>query len=500
MIRIEDLNKQKQHSAVQTSLSKSPQDAIEIAESFGYPVALKIESSDILHKSDIGAVKFNLKNKKEILKAYDEITTSVNISCPSAKIEGISVQEMLPEGFEIIMGYTYDKVFGPVLMAGMGGIFTEALKDISFRALPITKDDAVSMITSLKSSDMLLKGFRHIKKIPIDVISEVIIKASNLAMDNISKISSFDINPAIFYGSDYRIVDFKYTEKNDITALSYEEPDIRDIDKFFTAESIAVIGASPVKDRLGYVILDNLMTNGYKGRLYPVNPKYDSIFGLKSYPAIETMPDNIELVIITISLTDVPEILTQCSKKGIRNAIIISAGGKESGHASIEEEIGKAAEKYKIRVMGCNCIGVYDARTKIDSMFFSYNNMSRPDIGDISLMSQSGTVGLTALDVMPSVAKLASYGNRIDVDEADLAKYFSQDKVTKVISVYIEGLTKGRKFYDCIKTITPNIPVVVYKAGRSDLASKAAMSHTGFLSGTHNMISGILSQAHAVQV
>jgi len=126
--------------------------------------------------------------------------------------------------------------------------------------------------------------------------------------------------------------------------------------------------------------------------------------------------------------------------------------------------------------------------------------MSRPDIGDISLMSQSGTVGLTALDVMPSVAKLASYGNRIDVDEADLAKYFSQDKVTKVISVYIEGLTKGRKFYDCIKTITPNIPVVVYKAGRSDLASKAAMSHTGFLSGTHNMISGILSQAHAVQV
>lgn len=204
---MEDLNKKYNLKTVQTSLSKSPQDATEIAENFGYPVALKIESPDILHKSDIGAVKLNLKNKMEVLKAYDEIIISVKISCPSAKIEGISVQEMLPEGFEVIMGYTYGKVFGPVLMAGMGGIFTEALKDISFRALPITKDDAVSMITSLKSSDMLLKGFSHIKKIPIDVI----IKASNLAMDNISKISSFDINPAIFYGSDNRIVDFKYT-------------------------------------------------------------------------------------------------------------------------------------------------------------------------------------------------------------------------------------------------------------------------------------------------
>lgn len=500
MIKMEDLSKKYNLKTVQTSLSKSPQNVARIAESFGYPVVLKIESPDIFHKSDIGAVKLNLKNKTEVLSAYDEIISSVNLRCPSAKIEGISVQEMMPEGFEVIIGYIYDKVFGPVLMAGIGGIFTEALKDISFRVLPITEDDAVSMITSLKSSDMLLKGFRYIKKIPIDMISNVIIKVSNLAMDNMSKVSSFDINPAIFYGSDYRIVDFKYIEKNDSTTLLHEEPNIENIDKFFNATSIAVIGASPVKDKLGYIILDNLKTNGYKGRLYPVNLKYNNILGLKSYPSIETIPDALELVIITISLADVPEILIQCSKKGTKNAIIISAGGKESGHASVEENIIKTAKKYKIRVMGCNCIGVYDACTKVDSMFFSYNNMSRPGIGDISLMSQSGTVGLTALDIMPSISKFASYGNRIDVDEADLVKYFSQDGNTKVISIYIEGLAKGRKFYDAVKGITHDIPVVVYKAGRSDLASKATMSHTGFLSGTHKMISDILSQAHVVQV
>ena len=115
-------------------------------------------------------------------------------------------------------------------------------------------------------------------------------------------------------------------------------------------------------------------------------------------------------------------------------------------------------------------------------------------------MSQSGTVGLVGVDLLPRLSKFTSYGNRIDVDEADLIKYFSTCNDTKVISVYIEGLLNGRKFYNTVKSVTPDIPVVVYKAGRTELASKAAMSHTGFLAGTHNTIFGILNQAKAYQV
>lgn len=281
----------------------------------------------------------------QLSSAYDEILSSVKKNFPDAKIEGLSVQEMLPEGFEIIIGYTNDKVFGPCIMAGMGGIFTEAVKDISFRTLPITMYDAESMIKELKLSNILLKGFRHIK-----------------------------------------------------------------------------------------------------------------------------------------------------------NVVIISAGGKEIGNADLEDNIKDTAKKYGIRIIGCNCIGVFNANTKVDSMFFSYQNMRRPKSGNICLMSQSGTVGLCALDILPRLSKFASYGNRIDVDEADLLKYFSSAKDTKVISVYIEGLLKGRKFYNALKEITPDIPVVVYKAGRSERASKAAVSHTGFLAGTHNMISGILNQAKAFRV
>ena len=500
MIKFTDLETNYNLKTVKTYTALSKEDALKYAASAGYPVVLKIESADILHKSDIGAVKLNLKDAEQLSNAYDDILSSVNKNSPDAKIEGLSVQEMLPEGFEVIIGYTNDKVFGPCIMAGMGGIFTEAVKDISFRALPITRSDAESMIKELKFANIIIKGFRHIKSVPVETITDVLLKTSSLAQENIGSIESFDMNPAIFYGDDYRIVDFKFLPKEAKEVIPADVPNITNLDTFFNASSIALVGASPAENKLGYTILKNLLTNGYKGRLYPVNPKYSSIQGIESYPDIASIQDKVELVIITVSLGDVVNILAQCSTKSIKNVIIISAGGKESGNVDLEDKIKDTANSYGIRILGCNCIGVYDANTRIDSMFFSYQKMKRPIPGNICLMSQSGTVGLSALDMLPRLSKFASYGNRIDVDEADLLKYFSSGKDTKVISVYIEGLLKGRKFYDALKSVTPDIPVVIYKAGGTELASKATMSHTGFLSGTHNMISGILRQAKAFEV
>jgi 3-hydroxypropionyl-CoA synthetase (ADP-forming) len=498
MVRFAELETVYGLNIVKSQIIPRKEDAVKIAASIGYPVALKIESPDILHKSDIGAVKLDIQNKEQLLIAYDEIMNAVKKNFSEAKIDGIAVQEMLPEGFEFIIGYINDRVFGPCLMAGMGGIFTEAVKDIVFRTLPVTKEDAYSMIRELKFSKTLLKGFRHIKKISIEIVAEVLMKVSRLAQDNLKKMESFDINPAIFYDDDYKIVDFKYIQRKSGT-INTGNPDIQNIERFFNASSIAVVGASPVITKLGYNIVNNLKTNGYKGKVYPINPKYKEILGLKSYPDVVSIKEEVELVIVLVSLNFVVGILEQCCQKNIRNVIIISAGGKESGNAQLEEDIKNTAKKYGIRIIGCNCIGVFDANTRVDSMFFSYNNMRRSKPGGICMMSQSGTVGLCAIDILPYISKFVSYGNRIDVDEADLLKYFSSDKNTKVIAIYIEGLLKGRKFYDALKSVTSDIPVIVYKAGRSESASKAAVSHTGFLAGTHNMIYGILRQAGAYQ-
>ena len=499
MVRFTELESVYGLNIVKSQIADSREDAIRKASLIGYPLALKIESPDILHKSDIGAVKLDIKDEEQLLIAYDEIMESVKKNFPEAAIDGMSIQEMLPEGFEFIIGYTNDRVFGPCLMAGMGGIFTEAIKDIAFRALPISKDDAYSMIKELKFSKTLLKGFRHIKKVPIETLADVLLKTSRLAQDNLEKMESFDINPAIFYGDDYRIVDFKFMPKKSAEPVSAEIPDINNIDKFFNASSIAVVGASPVETKLGYTIVNNLKTNGYKGRIFPINPKYKEILGLSAYTDIASIKEKVELVIVLVSLDYVVGILDQCREKGIRNVIIISAGGKESGNAQLEEDIKNTAIKHGIRIIGCNCIGVFDAETRVDSMFFNYKNMRRPKPGGICMMSQSGTVGLCAIDILSHLCKFVSYGNRIDVDEADLLKYFSSDKNTKVIAAYIEGLLKGRKFYNTLKSVTDDIPVIVYKAGRTESASKAAVSHTGFLAGTHNMIYGILQQAGAYQ-
>ena len=150
MIKFSDLETKYGLKTVKSFIADNKDEALKYAELIGYPIALKIESQDILHKSDIGAVKLDLKDEEQLSFEYDEILKSVEKNCPDAKIEGISVQEMLPEGFELIIGYVNEKNFGPCLMAGMGGIFTEAIKDISFRTLPMTKSDAVSMIKELK--------------------------------------------------------------------------------------------------------------------------------------------------------------------------------------------------------------------------------------------------------------------------------------------------------------------------------------------------------------
>jgi 3-hydroxypropionyl-CoA synthetase (ADP-forming) len=487
---------------VRTCLAKSKDEAIGIANNIGYPVALKIDSPDILHKSDVGGVCLNITNNSELRSSYEEIINSVEANCPSAHINGVLIQEMIPKGLEIIIGYTRDKVFGPTIMMGMGGIFTEAFKDVVFRALPLNKTEAGKMIEDLKFSELLLNGFRNFNAVDKSMIIDIILKVADFAKDNLDNLKSFDINPVTFFNNDYRIVDFKCILSNGDVPLTHYKPDITYIDVFFNAKKIAIVGASSLEDRIGYLILESILSSGYKGNVFCVNPKYKKIMDMEVYPSLLDIKSDIDVAVITISLKAVPDILDQCKQKGVKNVIIISAGGKETGNFAIENDIKKKAKDYSIRIIGCNCLGIFDGHSKIDTLFQPYSNMKRPGAGNISLISQSGTVGIASLELLEDygISKFVSYGNRIDIDEGDLIKYLADDINTEVISIYIEGLEKGRKFYNSAKRASLKKPVIVYKAARSENASKAAISHTGFLSGTHNVIEGIMKQAGIIQV
>lgn len=502
MITLKDLEENYKLKLVKSKLAKDENEAAILADEIGFPVALKIDSEDILHKSDIGGVELNLFSKEEVKKAFNKIISSSKESVPSANINGVLVQEMLLYGFELIAGYKNDPVFGPSIMIGMGGIYTEIFQDIIFRLLPVSKEDIDDMISSLKFFKILFEGYRNIQSVSKDMLIDTVYKISNMAIDLSPTVDSFDINPLFVWGDQYRVVDFKLVLSKTTNSFDEEVPDTNNIDRFFTPSSVALVGASPVSDRIGNIILDNLINHGFKGKIYPVNPKYDSILNIRTYPAISDIQDRIDVAIITVSLSEIPSILEQCKNKNISNVIIISAGGKEIGNFELEEKIKKTASDYKIRIIGCNCLGIFDGFTRIDTLFQPYENMRRPKDGSISFITQSGTVGIILLELLGNygLGKFISYGNRIDIDEGDLIKYLADDPKTRVIAVYIEGLEKGKKFFNSVKEASKKKPVVVYKAGRSPRASEATTSHTGFLSGTHSVIKGAMDQANAISV
>ena len=182
---------------VETKLARSKKEAISISNAMGFPVVLKISSTDVVHKSDSGGVKLGLANTTQVGKAYNEILSSVKQAYPKARIEGVSVQSMAPPGVEVIVGMSKDAQFGPVLMFGLGGILVEVLKDVSFRIVPVTLRDARAMIREIKGYPVL-EGYRGQKPASIPALEKLIIKVSQFVEKN-PQIRELDLNPIFAY-------------------------------------------------------------------------------------------------------------------------------------------------------------------------------------------------------------------------------------------------------------------------------------------------------------
>jgi 3-hydroxypropionyl-CoA synthetase (ADP-forming) len=207
-----------------------------------------------------------------------------------------------------------------------------------------------------------------------------------------------------------------------------------------------------------------------------------------------------------VDLRFVPELLKSCGKKNIHNMVIISGGGKELGgeRAAIEQQIKDLSRMLKVRIIGPNCIGMFNGQNRLDCAFQGHERMIRPQNGNVAFLSQSGTVGIAFMETADTfgMSKMISYGNRSDVDEADMIWYLSQDPETKVIGLYVEGLGDGRKFMNTARKVIHEAkkPVVVFKNGRTSRGAKQAQSHTGSLGGSYAVVKGALDQAGIISV
>jgi acetyl coenzyme A synthetase (ADP forming)-like protein len=278
-----------------------------------------------------------------------------------------------------------------------------------------------------------------------------------------------------------------------------------DLDAFFKPRSVAVIGASREPRKFGHVIFKNFVESEFEGKTYPVNPSAESILGFKAYPNLEAVPSDLDLAVIAIPAPFVPSVIDECVSKDVKGAIVVSGGFKEIGKKGeeLEFEIRQKSKDSGLRIIGPNCIGVYDPGNHVDTLFLPRYRLRRPKEGPIAFVSQSGAFGSAVLDWAASqdigISKFISIGNKIDVDEVDLLNYLADDPLTKCVTVYVESISRGREFLKTASRVAKNKPLVVLKGGVTKDGASAALSHTGSLAGSARVCEGAFEQAGVIQ-
>ncbi len=274
---------------------------------------------------------------------------------------------------------------------------------------------------------------------------------------------------------------------------------------FLSPKSIAIIGASDKTGSVGRTITSNIM-NGFKGTVFPISPSRPEVFNKKAYKSVLDVPKSIDLAVIVTKNTIVPLVLEECGKKKIKGAIIITAGFKEVDEegAKLEQRLKDIAKKYKIQVIGPNCLGVMnlDPNTMMNSTFLKIT----PKSGQIALVSQSGAICAALCEDASAqgigFSAVLSMGNKAAMSEIDVLNMLANHKQTKVIVMYLEDMGNGQEFLKVCKNITRKLkkPVLVLKSGRSPEGAKAAMSHTGALMGSDEIYDALLKQSGAIRV
>jgi acetyltransferase len=275
-----------------------------------------------------------------------------------------------------------------------------------------------------------------------------------------------------------------------------------DLAPFFSPAGVAIIGASTNPRKLSYGILKNMTDYGFEGGIYPVNPKGGEVLGLKVHPAVDQVPDPVDLAVIVLPAGMTPNALRACGERGIKAVVIISGGFREVGEQgkALGEECLEIAKSYGMRLVGPNCVGTVDLGTGLNTTFIQ----GLPANGSIAFVSQSGAVCGGVVDYIADksigFSHFASLGNELDVDETDMIAFFGDHPKVKVIAAYVEGIQNGEKFLRVAKEVSRKKPIVLLKAGRTGAGAKAVSSHTGSLAGSYSAYQAAFEQAGVIEV
>jgi len=277
---------------------------------------------------------------------------------------------------------------------------------------------------------------------------------------------------------------------------------IYNLDYLFNPKSVAVLGASEKVGSIGSALMQNMVQAGFAGKLLPINPKYESIHGYQALSSVAKAQTEIDLAVIATPIATVPDLVDECVQAGVKAAIVISAGGKETGAEGqkIEEQILERARKGKLRILGPNCLGIICPEYGLNASFAAHT----PEVGKLAFISQSGAICTSMLDLSlqekMGFRYFISIGSMLDIDFGDLIDYVGSDPQVESILLYIESLTNIRKFMSATRGISRVKPIVIIKSGKSPAGAKAASSHTGAMAGEDSVYDTAFKRAGAVRV
>ncbi len=267
----------------------------------------------------------------------------------------------------------------------------------------------------------------------------------------------------------------------------------------FEPRGVAIIGASQTPGKIGYKVVENIVVGGYKGRIYPINPRGGEILGLPVYKKMEDIEGPVDVAMIVVPAEIAYNAIEECAKKEVKFAIIITSGFSEVGNVAEERKIARFAREHGLRVVGPNVFGIYSAASSLNATFGPADVKS----GNVAIITQSGAIGIAMIGKTKvegiGLSAMISVGNKSDVDETDLLDYLTFQEDAKVVLMYLEGVKSGERLVEVLKRATRKKPVVVIKSGRSRRGAQAAASHTGSLAGEDKVFDDISKQCGVIR-
>ncbi|MFW6334660.1 MAG: acetate--CoA ligase family protein [Desulfosalsimonas sp.] len=475
----------------------SPEEAVETAREAGFPVVLKGLGRNLMHKTESGLVHLHLADENAVRTAAEKTARQAG-----PDLEGFLIQPHVEGKREFVAGLFRNPEYGPVVMFGLGGIFTEALSDVAFRLAPLSRSDAEDMIGEIRSA-ALLNNFRGEAAVDRQTLVDTLVGISEAGADD-PEIKEIDINPLLVTAEGRPVaVDALVVRSRPEAEKQFLPPvDPSVLGALFHPRSVAFVGASGQMGKWGYTLLTNTIGGGYRGDIYLVNHNGGEIAGRPVYRNVLEIPGSVDVAVVTIPAAQVFDLIPQFKEKGISYMLLIASGFSETGKegAKAERRLVEEAGKAGISLIGPNTMGICNPHIN----FYCTGSHVRPPPGSVGMVAQSGNMGnqLLAFAELQGVGIRAfcGSGNEAMITIEDYLDAFEEDSLTGTVMLYVESVKNGRRFYESARRVSRKMPVVLLKGGQTKAGSKAAASHTGAMASDMKVFNAVCRQAGIVKV